>query len=223
MKKAAVVVAAGEGARYQSTTPKQFTTLNNKMIIEYTLSPFFPLVDRIVLVVAQEYLTLMKQFLKDIPSIIICEGGKSRQESVFLGLKALASFHPDYVAIHDGARPLVSSHLIENSFHIARLHNSAIPVIPVSDTLWERNSHTLLSTKANRDLFVCSQTPQTFHYHQIFEAHHNIAPDFDHFSDCAGVYVHSFEQVHTYKGDKNNIKLTSTQDLDFVKFALFTK
>lgn len=213
--KAAIIVASGVGSRYGSDTPKQFIQINNKMVIDYTIQSFINCVDILVLVVSLSYIQMMKDYFNH-SKIHCCEGGDSRQESVYKGLNYLQSFSPEFVAIHDGVRMLVTEKLIMHSFDTARKYGSAIPVVPITDSLWYKD--TLLSTRCDRNNYVCSQTPQTFNYQQIFLAHQKVKSTLSHYSDCAGVYVSSFDTVASYEGDKNNIKLTTIEDMEYIKF-----
>ncbi|MDK2818249.1 MAG: 2-C-methyl-D-erythritol 4-phosphate cytidylyltransferase [Spirochaetota bacterium] len=220
MKHVAIIVASGSGSRYHSTIPKQFTHINNKMVLEYTIEKFMNIVDEIIIMVHQDYQKSMVQYFSHLSNIQVCIGGKSRQESVLNGLKYLQKHTPDIVTIHDSVRPLVSQSMILDSLATAQKYNSAIPIIPIVDSLWQKNETHTLSTSCDRNLFVCSQTPQAFNYKQILQAHMHAKDILSQFSDCAGVYTNLFHNVHTYEGNKNNIKLTTTDDLAFIKFSL---
>lgn len=215
--KSAIIVASGIGSRFGSDIPKQFLLINNTMVIEYTIQTFLKCVDILVLVVSNDYIKYIQTHFKD-SKIHYCVGGQSRQESVYNGLNYLQTFNPQLVAIHDGVRMLVSEELINQSFATAQQHNSAIPIVSVTDSLWHNDS--FLSQRCNRDEFVCSQTPQTFNYQQILSAHQKTESSLNTFSDCAGVYVASFGKVATYKGDKNNIKLTTIEDMEYLYFKI---
>lgn len=220
MKHAAIIVASGSGSRYQSNIPKQFTYINNKMVLEYTLDKFINIVDKIIFVVPQDYQKSISDHFTQFPNIEVCTGGESRQDSVLKGLKHLQEYAPDIVVIHDGVRLLVSKKMILDSLETALKYDSAIPIIPVVDSLWQKNKDSTLSTSCNRELFVCSQTPQTFNYNKILQAHLHTEETLSQFSDCAGVYTNLFNNINTYEGNKNNIKLTTSEDLKFIKFLL---
>ena len=220
MKHAAIIVASGSGSRYQSDIPKQFTIINDKMILEYSLEKFIKIVDRIIIVVPQDYQKSISDHFSQLSNIEVCAGGESRQHSVLKGLKRLQEYAPDIVTIHDGVRLLVSEKMISDSLETALKYDSAIPIVPVVDSLWQKNEDDTLSTSCNRELFACSQTPQAFNYTKILQAHLHIEENLSQFSDCAGVYANLFNKINTYEGNKNNIKLTTSEDLKFIEFLL---
>ncbi len=218
MDKSAIIVASGEGCRFGGGVPKQFIKINGKMVVEYTIDSFFDEVELIVLVVSGDYVPLMQQHFKDNDNIKICEGGDSRQISVYKGLEFLQDFSPKLVAIHDGVRMLVSKKMIRDSFETASTKSSAIPIVRITDSLWFNDEGNW--TACNRDDYACSQTPQTFDYQKIFTAHQKNKDNLSNFSDCAGVYKKSFDKVYTYQGDKNNVKLTTQEDMEFISYKL---
>ncbi|MGL4676430.1 MAG: IspD/TarI family cytidylyltransferase [Brevinema sp.] len=220
MQYVAIILASGSGSRYQSKIPKQFIKIHNQMSIEYTLKKFLPHVGKIILVVSKEYITTIKEHFVAESKIQVCEGGNCRQESVYKALCVLKADPPKLVAIHDGVRMLVSERMIQESFQTAHIYDSAIPIVPITDTLWYYEGLQKLSQSANRESYTCSQTPQTFNYQKILLAHQKSKLILAEFSDCAGVYIRSFGQVAVYPGDKRNIKLTSLEDKDFVEYQL---
>jgi len=220
MKHAAIIVASGFGSRYQSDIPKQFTVINNKMILDYTLEKFIKIVDKIIIVVPQDYQKSISDHFSQFSNIEVCTGGESRQHSVLKGLRYLQQYTPDIVTIHDGVRLLVSKKMILDSLETASKYDSAIPIIPIVDSLWQKNKDNTLSASYNRELFACSQTPQAFNYNKILQAHLHIEESLAQFSDCAGVYTNLFNNINTYEGNKNNIKLTTSEDLKFINFLL---
>ena len=220
MKYAAIIVASGTGSRYQSDIPKQFTYINNKMVLEYTLEKFIKLIDKIIIVVPQDYKQSISDHFAQFPTIEVCAGGNSRQHSVLKGLQHLQEYTPNIVTIHDGVRLLVSKKMILDSLETASKYESAVPIVPIIDSLWQKNKDQTLSTSCNRELFACSQTPQAFNYHKILQAHLHGKESLSQFSDCASVYTNLFNNINTYEGNKTNIKLTTSEDLKFIKFLL---
>lgn len=220
MKTSAIIVAGGSGSRYQSNIPKQFTKINDKMVLDYTLEKFTPLVDHIVIVVHQDYYDFVSNHYSSFSNISICFGGISRQHSVLNGLKALIPANPNFVAIHDGVRLLVSKKMIETSFIVAQKYQSAVPILPITDSLWFLNTDQSLSIHQQRELFVTSQTPQTFEFTTILKVHQEQEASLATFSDCASVYSKLYSKVYTYPGEKTNIKLTDQKDFDFIQYLL---
>ncbi|MGL4366829.1 MAG: IspD/TarI family cytidylyltransferase [Brevinemataceae bacterium] len=221
MIKTALIVAGGSGTRFGSTVPKQFTKINNTMVINYSINLFIPIVDIVMVALPEAYKDIVKNILQA-PNVHFCTAGTCRQETVFLGLKALEQFSPDYSAIHDAARPIITTDLINNSFKTACTFDSAVPVVSITDSLWQTTSDSTIYSPVNRELFVYSQTPQTFNFKQILEAHTEYHSSLDKFSDCASVYMKKFKKIYTYEGCKNNIKLTVPSDLKYAEFLLLT-
>ncbi len=214
IKNAAIILAGGTGSRYGSDTPKQFTSINGRMVLDYTVEQFDHDADMTVLVVSKEYISPMSKRYKHKKNFYICEGGCSRQESVLKALEFLKDFNPELAAVHDGARMLVSRKMIKDGFKTAAEKGSAVPVVPVSDTLWRKDMTEIL----DRDDFVLSQTPQVFNYLNLCAAHKNAGSKI--FSDCAGLYANTFKNVYIYEGDKKNIKLTAPEDRQLIKAIL---
>ncbi len=215
IKNAAIILAGGNGSRYGADTPKQFTRINGRMVLDYSVGSFLDSADLIVLAVGAGYVSEMQSHFNN-SKIIICEGGGSRQESVYKALLFLEDYNPSIVAVHDGARMLVTAKMINEGFKTAAEKGSAVPVIPLSDALWDKD----MSKAYDRSDFVLSQTPQVFNYRQLLEAHQNAEPYLKNYNDCAGIYAKSFKNIYIYEGDKKNIKLTTPEDRELIKAIL---
>ena len=108
-----IILAAGMSSRYNKKTPKQFDeSFNKKMLLEYSVETFLnhSKIDKVILVVPKLYLEKIKNKFE---SCLVIKGGKTRQESSFLGLMACPE-NTTNVLIHDAARPFVSTQIIEN-------------------------------------------------------------------------------------------------------------
>ncbi len=121
IKNAAIILAGGSGSRYGAPVPKQFTCINGRMVLDYTVCSFLDTADLIVLAVSAEYISEMRNHFKN-SKILICEGGASRQESVYKALLFLEAFNPAVVAVHDGARMLVTAKMINEPPHSQTRH-----------------------------------------------------------------------------------------------------
>src|SRR5690348_5704088 len=173
---AVLVVAAGKGERAGGALPKQYAPLLGKPILRWTLEAFakHPRVDAIQVVIGatdEAHYAAATAGLKLAP---VLAGGPTRQHSVMHGLEALAHRKPDYVLIHDAARPLVSAKTIDAT--IAALEagaDGAVPLLPVADTLRKKIDGKWLTVP--RDGLLRAQTPQGFRFAEIFEAHRRFA------------------------------------------------
>ena len=212
---AAVIVAAGSSQRMQGLN-KTWTSLGSKLVLAHSVCVFeqSPLIDDIVLVLA-------KDFLND--GAHLCEregwqkvrarvpGGARRRDSVQIGLEALAPA-PDYVLIHDGARPFLTETLIEQGLAAAQQHGAAIAAVPVKDTIKRAGPDGLVVETPDRATLWTVQTPQVFAYDLILRAHHAIDHAWDA-SDDAGLVERAGHPVAIFMGSYENIKITTPSDL----------
>jgi 2-C-methyl-D-erythritol 4-phosphate cytidylyltransferase len=215
----AIIVAAGSGKRFGSKTPKQFLEIGGKPLIIHTLERFqsCPMIDLIILVLSPEKAENFPQ----IPSISklskIVAGGKTRAESVLNGLKNIPP-KTEIVAVHDGARPLVSTEEISNCVEKAKETGGAILVAPVTDTIKEIADGKVLQTIDRRKL-CRALTPQCFRFDILQRAFESVdlsesATDESFLVEKLGVAVSIVE------GSARNIKVTTPEDLELVESFL---
>jgi 2-C-methyl-D-erythritol 4-phosphate cytidylyltransferase len=210
MKKYVVIVAGGQGIRMKDVLPKQFMALAGKPVLMHTLSRFnFPDVERI-LVMNSNYIQQWADLCKEYNFIVshrVVQGGNTRAESVFNGLSGL--LEESLVAVHDAVRPLVSEALINFLFEEASVKGSAIPVIPLKDTLRELSENG--SITVSRERYRAVQTPQVFHTGKLIAAF-NIS-DYRNYTDEASLFQASGNAIHLVDGEENNLKLTVPADM----------
>lgn len=207
----AIIVAAGEGKRFGSA--KQFSLLRGKTVLDWSLEKFEKNeeVDDIVLVLnrlypGDEYLRKYKKIAA------IARGGKKRQDSVYAGLLGLEKTRAKVVLVHDGARPLVESSLIQRIIEETRKKEAVIPVIPIEDTIRRVEGRRILRTEERRQLFRC-QTPQGFSYSLLREAFRKAMDDNFIGTDEASLVERMGESVFVVPGSRRNIKITTPEDL----------
>jgi 2-C-methyl-D-erythritol 4-phosphate cytidylyltransferase len=212
LKRYAVIVAGGSGTRMQSSVPKQFLLLEGKPVLMHTLQAFMAIpAIHIVLVLPrahfQTWARLCKQHSFTCNATVV-EGGDTRFHSVRNGLEHVAD---GLVAIHDGARPMVSPALIERSFALALQNGNAVAAVKVRDSLRELTL-TGGSRNANRNNYYMVQTPQTFKTDEIKQAYRE-ATHFN-FTDDAGVLEEVLgKRIHLIDGEYQNLKITGPVDL----------
>ena len=179
------------------------------------------LIDRIVLVTNLERLTetrkLCEQELWD-KVVAVVPGGVRRQDSVRLGLDELATCHPKWVMIHDGARPFVTSTILEAGLVAAQVHDAAIAGVPVKDTIKQVYEGQIQVTPSREYLWAV-QTPQVFSFALIHQAHHSALADEDA-TDDAILLERLGHHVHVFPGSYTNIKITTHEDLLFAEAFL---
>jgi len=220
----AVVVAAGESQRFRSDP--NYPNLETKNLIEWDSKPLFvhtieallKVCDfkEIALVVKKENEGAFKKGLGSLPEaakerVRLVEGGARRMDSVRNGINSLSQV--DYVAIHDGARPFLSSSFLDRLISKALRAEAVIPVLPVTETVKEVNSYGFVERSLDRSRIVRVQTPQIFNYKLIKEAHLKLANDSEEFTDDSMMLEKLGVDVETVLGDPMNIKVTIPSDL----------
>ncbi len=222
---ATLIVAAGSGVRFGSSMPKQFFQINGMSLLEMTLVSFSRFCLKGPLVVT--FGTGMEEKITSIISKIpwhgikkVIQGGKTRQESVFNGLKYLESQKPDYVLIHDSVRPFVTREMISDVMEGAFSCKAAIPAVPVSDTLKKTTGDNIITeTVARKDLWQ-AQTPQAFLFEHILDAHKHCMKNGFKATDDASVIEYIGSPVKIVPGSSNNFKITTPGDIKLAKAIL---
>ena len=217
----ALIVAAGRGERAGGEIPKQFHILAGKPVLRWTLEAFLghKRIDRVLTVIAapdrKNYDAVAKGLGLDEPIL----GGATRAESVRRGLDALGRSPPDRVLIHDGARPLVSSALIERVAAALDTADAAAPLLPVTDTLRRRTATGY--EVVPRESLLRAQTPQGFRFGKIWDAHRRFAGE--QATDDLVLAERANLTIAAVAGEETNIKLTTADDFATAeKLALST-
>ena len=221
----ALVLAGGTGSRMSLDMPKQFAVVKGKPIMAYTLSVFQNslLVDSIYLVSHKEYFEQSKSIIEqyNITKVRdIIEGGQTRQESVFNALKQMNAKDDDIILIHDCARPLVDEQIIKDNIEQCKLHEAVETAVKSVDTTIEV-SEEQFENSLNRDKLYQVQTPQTFKYRLIKEAHENaIKNRLVNITDDAQLVAKLGHKVFIVNGKKTNLKVTTDEDLKILEALL---
>ena len=213
----ALIVAAGRGHRAGQDLPKQYVSFGGHAVLTHTLRCFIdhPGVDAVRVVINPDDDALYKEAVVGMGLAPPIHGGNTRQESVCFGLHALMPSPPDYVLIHDAARPFVSNELIDRVLEGLQDNGAVIPVLALTDTVKRVEGDKVLET-LDRSTLRRAQTPQGFVYKQLLDAHQAFAGN-DMATDDAALIEQSGLPVICVVGDDGNIKLTDPQD-----FALLT-
>ena len=219
MKKYAIIVAGGSGARMNSSIPKQFLLLKGKPVLYYTLHTFLQAYDdmQIVLVLPEEHVAAGQEIIDaffDYNRIRITIGGRTRFHSVKNGLQQVTE--ESIIFVHDAVRCLVSAALIRNCYETALEFGSAIPVIDSKDSI--RLVREDGNEAIERNIVKRVQTPQTFHSKILIPAYQI---DFkDKFTDEATVAEAFGLKVKLVEGEENNFKITRSMDLNIAEQLL---
>ncbi len=141
-------------------------------------------------------------------------GGASRAESVLHGLRSLNSEPPDYVAVHDGARPLVTAALIDDGLRMARVYGAAVAGVPATDTLKIVDRDRLVVRTPIRSSVWHAQTPQFARFADLLGAHERQTAMLDLYTDDVSVLEAEGLPVRVFEGSRENLKITTPDDLD---------
>lgn len=210
---------AGSGNRFKSDLPKQFHTIFGRSIYLYTLdrllkNKFF---HQVILVCPFEYFEKVKNEIPPFVQVVI--GGKTRQESSYLGLLACKK-ETEIVLIHDGVRPFVTSKILEENISLAVEKGAVDTCIHSQDTIVKSIDQEKIEKIPVRSHYLRGQTPQTFSYKLILEAHKTALKEgFEGTDDCSLV-LRTGHPIFIAKGSKTNIKITNKEDLLFAETML---
>jgi len=229
----AVVVAAGMSSRMGGTVKKQFMRLRGKEVLVYSLSTFESMasIEGVVVATGEEDIPLVQDLceryhLSKVRSVV--PGGDTRQKSVYEGLKgvkdclevknrlAVEDNPADVVLIHDGARPFATAGEIEETIRAARTYGGALLAAPVTDTIKVVSEDLLVTDTPLRSTLYAAQTPQTFRFPDILEAHKRalIAGDEALTDDAQIAERYSDLEVKIVPGSYDNIKITTKRDIE---------
>ena len=218
MTTAAILVAAGSSARMGFD--KLTAPLHGRSVLEWSLRAFqeCPAIDLAVLVCAPQRIAEFTELAAAFPKFRdIVAGGAERSASVLHGLQAFASNPPDFVAVHDAARPLVTPALIEKVLAAAETHRAASAAHPVTDSLHRADADGVLGETIPRANLFAMQTPQAARHDLLLaalEAHHAGATD-----EVSALIANGIHPVPVLHGEPN-FKITFPSDLELGGFFL---
>lgn len=215
MKLSAILLLAGSGLRFGSSIPKQFQNLLGKKVYRYSLDTLIStnFFHEILLVIQPEF----TPYLDSHPECKIILGGSSRQKSVHLALKQCTN--STHVLIHDGVRPFLTKELLQ--LHLDKLlqgFKNVNTCIPSSDTINIVQHGNIISIPP-RSHFLRGQTPQSFDYKNLYQAHEQT--NIEYTDDCS-IMLDAGHEVSYVTGNECNIKITTSLDLKIAKTILLT-
>lgn len=213
---AVLIVAAGKGERAGTSLPKQYERLAGRPMLRRTVEAFQGYPVQVVIGPGQDALAAETLKGLDLPAPIA--GGATRQESVRLGLEALAKDAPDFVLIHDAARPLISRKVISDVVKALEAGaDGALPMIAASDTL-RRKDVDGRWTLVSREALYRAQTPQGFAFGKILAAHRDHADE--EVTDDVALAELAGLKVDMIEGEEKNIKVTRKEDFALAEALL---
>lgn len=224
MATAGIVLAGGRGSRMQSDIPKQYMELDGKPLLYYSLRAFEDSsVDSVVLVTAEGEEAYCRKELVErygfTKVAAITHGGAERYASVWNGLQCLANQSdgktPDYVLIHDGARPLVTPELINRLLRETESYGACVAGMPVKDTIQMTDEHGVITLTPKRESLWIAQTPQAFEFPLVYDAYRQLMeePEVQVTDDAMVVGLYHEVNIQMVRGSYTNLKVTTPDDL----------
>jgi 2-C-methyl-D-erythritol 4-phosphate cytidylyltransferase len=221
-----IVPAAGSGSRMGLGYSKAFVDIEGLPLLSRTLLALLksPLVDRVTTAVRPDEVDICEREVVAKAGlgtrVSVIEGGKERQHTVLNLLKA-APANRDLVLIHDGARPLISTALVQDVLEAALEWGAACAAIPLTDTVKESadGGETVDRTLDRTRLFL-AQTPQAFHRDLIVTAHRRARKAGWQATDDVSLIERLGSVVKLVRGDVRNIKLTTVEDLELARWII---
>jgi 2-C-methyl-D-erythritol 4-phosphate cytidylyltransferase/2-C-methyl-D-erythritol 2,4-cyclodiphosphate synthase len=210
----ALIVAAGSGLRFGTPLPKQYQDVAGLPILRRSILAFLehPLITEVRVVINPSHRDLYDKCVSGLHLPEPVTGGATRQDSVRLGLEALAQDgKPDFVMIHDGARPLIDAATITAVRKALDSATGAIAAKPLVDTL-KRGDGTRITDTIDRSNLWQAHTPQAFAFDAIFKAHQDSKGD--QLTDDAAVAEKAGLPVILVPSNPDNMKITNPDDLD---------
>ncbi|MDO7559528.1 MAG: 2-C-methyl-D-erythritol 4-phosphate cytidylyltransferase [Paracoccaceae bacterium] len=207
MSTAVIILAAGRGTRAKGPVPKQWQMLGECTVLERTLQAFseHPALGPLVVVTHPDDCVFVQNLQK---GLLVVHGGETRSASVQAGLGALQGLGVKDVLIHDGARPFVTSALIDALCVALKTNLAAAPALRVTDALWRGGSGFVLEATPRDGLYL-AQTPQAFDFEVILSAYAQLST---HAADDVEVARRAGVAVKIIEGEHNNIKITEPND-----------
>jgi 2-C-methyl-D-erythritol 4-phosphate cytidylyltransferase len=223
----AIIAGGGKGKRFGSTISKQLVPLKDRPLLCWTLKPFHQerSVDRIFVAYPadedeQQYSKILEQ--ENFTRVSLIQGGDTRFESVRNAFFAIERAElNDLVLIHDAVRPLLSSGLLRRLVETASKKGSALPVMPVQETIKQVSGERVIRTVSREDLFV-AQTPQVFRYSMLKAAYDRVgnSEDVTSITDESMLVELAGFAIEAVRGERHNIKVTEREDLELAEYYL---
>jgi len=221
----AIIPAAGAGLHQGESSARVLMPVGGRSLIRRTLEAFDRCaeVTGITLLISQRNLLEVARELESDgwrKAIDIRLGGERRQDSVRLGLQSLVKDPPDFVIVHDGARPLISDDLIHAGLEAARLHGAATAAVSVRYTYKYVDRTGFVHGTVERSDLMQIQTPQVFRYDWILEAHLKAVHEGIVVEDDAELIEKLGKPVKIFSGSYSNVKVTTREDALMVEAML---
>jgi 2-C-methyl-D-erythritol 4-phosphate cytidylyltransferase len=228
----AIIIAAGRGTRMGQDIPKQFINVNDKPIVIYTLESFqkHPDIDAIEVVCLEGWSEIMMAYAHqfNITKLKwITDGGESGQESIRNGVYHLEGIAApeDVIIIHDGIRPLVDDGVLSDVIVKCKMHGNGVSSLPYNEQIFVKTDEYTTTKYIPRETLRRVMTPQAYVFKKLDEKYHEafekgIGIHGSHYTNT--MMVELGETLYFAAGSDENIKITTTDDIDIFKALLST-
>ena len=216
-----IIAAAGEGLRFGGVEPKQFMPLGDRPLLAWSLAAMSnsPMIDELVIVSHGDYEKRVSEIATAYAGdkrVKIIPGGATRQDSVRAGLMAVDQGIM-WVAVHDAARPFVTTALLEEVCMLAREVGAAIPAVSINDTVKEVNEERLVTRTIDRERLLLAQTPQVCKREELIRAYEEAGKLAFNATDEASLLELISVSIGVVDGNPMNFKITTRNDLLLAK------
>ena len=217
MKNIAIIVGAGSGERFGSY--KQVETINNKPVYKYSIDAFLDsnCFSQIILAIPKKLLNVITNELSDqrYKDIIVCEGGKTRAQSVYSAFSKITENEKNKIFVHDAARPLISTQTILSLVSFSKKTNAAILAKKINETVKSVKEGKSKFTVDRSNLWT-AETPQVFNQEILQEAYDKKLDIIDEFSDEAALVEECGYEIKICENRSLNTKITTKEDIDLI-------
>ena len=213
----AVIVAAGKGTRMGAAVNKQMLSVCGAPVIARTISPFEDcrLIDEIIIVASEKNIVPFGRIVQDYgfrKAVRIVRGGETRQRSAYEGLKAVNG-RAEFIAIHDGARPLITADEIGRVARAAFEYGAAAAAVKVKDTIKIASAGGMIEKTPERSRLWAVQTPQIFSISSYREALESALRGGRDYTDDCQLLESIGKPVRLVECGYTNIKITTREDI----------
>jgi 2-C-methyl-D-erythritol 4-phosphate cytidylyltransferase len=219
----ALIVAAGSSRRMGFD--KLFACLSGKPVLWYSIDAFSECdeIDEILVITREDRVGEVEQLVSSahFPKVRkVLVGGAERHLSVWNGLKAVESLGSEFVAIHDGARPLTTPRLIQECLEMARQHGAACCASPIPDTVKRASAENVVTDSVERSGLWAMQTPQVFASGLILQAYAALIAKHEMVTDEVSAVQKLGKRIALLKNQDWNFKITFPHDLELAEHVL---
>jgi len=228
VKVSALVVSAGQGKRMGGCVSKQYLEVAGRPLLAYTLDKFqeHPLIEDIVVATREEEIAYCRREIIEkfgfTKASKLVAGGEERQDSVYRGLLALPE-DTEWVAVHDGVRPLISAEVITRVLQLAFAKGAAIVGVPAKDTIKVITAEQMVLKTPPRKTLWHIQTPQVFKKEILVRAYEEAIASSWVGTDDASLVERLGVPIFVVQGEYDNLKITTPEDLAYFKEMLRIK